>query len=115
METILENVERVGNFTSSNMEKLTKVAKDGKSFGAPALTYIAEKNMERRFGVSLSQDKYSRSTLWGHFLEQRVHDLLDTGFESVGHITLPHPTIRALHQHEDFIIAERWSWFGCQN
>lgn len=93
MESITENIERVGNFTSSCMVKLTTLSRDKKSFGAPALTYISEKNMERRFGVSLGQEKYSRSTLWGHFLEQRVHNLLGTDYESVGHITLGHPAI----------------------
>lgn len=93
MGSITENQNRNGNFTSSGCWKLLTLARDGKTFGAPAKTYIEEKNMERRLGLSLSQDKYSRSTLWGHFNEIRVHNLLGLEFESVGHITLDHPTI----------------------
>ena len=43
---MVNNLERIGRFTSSNIWKLTtqNAKKDG--FGAPALTYIEEKRAE---------------------------------------------------------------------
>ena len=43
---IVNNKSRVGNFTSSCIGDLMTYAKDGKSFGKPALTLIEDCNME---------------------------------------------------------------------
>lgn len=91
--SIIENKLRNGNYTSSCVWKLLTVDKKGTGFGVPALTYIKERNYERNIKRSLSLDKYNHSTLWGHFLEKRVHNLLGIDYESVGHITVQHPTI----------------------
>lgn len=94
MSSITENELRIGRFTSSNMHKLMSNNKDKSSFGVPGLTYINEKKLELKMGRSLSIEKYSRSTLWGHFLEQRVHDMLPKEYESIGKVTLQHQTIK---------------------
>lgn len=94
MESITENELRIGNLTSSKAFFLCASGKGEGGFSAGCHTYIRGKNLERRFGISLSQEKYSRPTAWGHFLEQRVHDLLPSTYQSVGHITLKHPTIK---------------------
>lgn len=71
MERIINNQIRVGNFTSSEIVALTSLAKD-KSFGKPALTYIEEKNMERRLGRNLDSEVSARPTTWGNVVEGHV-------------------------------------------
>ena len=72
METITENEVRIGRFTSSKIAALMSVAKDKVSFGKPALTYIEEKNFERKLGRSLTSETTARATSWGKLLEKRV-------------------------------------------
>jgi hypothetical protein len=90
---MINNIARVGNFTSSEIVALTKVAKDGKSFGAPALTYIAECNMERRLGRSLTDEVNARPLVWGKFLEAIVFELLGLEYSLISKDTIVHPTI----------------------
>lgn len=78
---MINNVARIGNFTSSEIVALTKKAKDGKNFGAPALTYIAETNMERRLGRSLTDEATAKPLTWGKLLELKVFD--DLGMEYI--------------------------------
>jgi hypothetical protein len=93
MDIKKDNHLRIGRATSSEIFKLTKRSTDKVSFGEKALTYIEEINLERKMGVSLEQEKYSRPMAWGNFLERRVHNLLPMGYRLVGHITLQHPSI----------------------
>lgn len=79
METILTNTARIGNFTSSEIWKLTtnptaKAQKEGEVFGAPALTYILEKNMEREFGRSIDSETQARPLSWGKVCEKYVSE-----------------------------------------
>lgn len=75
---------RNGNFSSSEIWKLTTLDKKGDSFGKPALTYIKEKQFEQKLKRSLSVRKDSRATLWGNFLEQRVYELLPNTYRLIG-------------------------------
>ena len=50
---MVEIVERIGRFTSSNIWKLTTSDRSGKNFGASGLTYIKEKSAERYLGRSV--------------------------------------------------------------
>lgn len=93
METITKNKLRVGNFTSSEIVALLSTAKDGVNFGKPALTYIAECNMERKLGRSVTSDITSRPTSWGKLVEKRVFDLLGLEYKLVSQETLQHPHI----------------------
>ena len=88
--SILENTIRNGNFSSSKIFNLLKVGKDKTSFGAPALNYIQEKKYERKLKRSISTDAETRPTLWGKFLESRVHDLLGMEYEHTNDISLVH-------------------------
>lgn len=90
---MINNKPRIGNFTSSEIVALTKKAKDGKSFGAPALTYIDETNMERLLGRSLTTEIDARATSWGKLLEPRVFDLLGLEYTLSSKETIVHPTI----------------------
>ncbi len=90
---MINNKPRIGNFTSSEIVALTKKAKDGKSFGVPALTYIEETNMERLLGRSLTTEADARALSWGKLLEPRVFDLLGIEYSLSSTETIVHPTI----------------------
>lgn len=90
---MINNQPRIGNFTSSEIVALTKKAKDGKSFGAPALTYIEEANMERRLGRSLTEEINARPLTWGKMLERRPFELLGLEYTLTSTDTFVHPTI----------------------
>jgi hypothetical protein len=90
---MINNIHRIGNFTSSEIVALTKKAKDGKSFGAPALTYIEETNMERLLGRSLTTEVDARATSWGKLLECHVFELLGLEYTLSSTETSVHPTI----------------------
>lgn len=91
--TILSNPSRIGRFTSSKIHNLMKRDRGGKSFGAPALTYIEETNMARRLGRSLTNETNSRETSWGKCLEPIAFDKLGFDYELVSDVTLTHPDI----------------------
>jgi len=86
--------ERIGNFTSSEIAKLMTNGKEKNSFGKPAYTYIAEKNMERKLGQTLNSSASARPLQWGTFLESRAFNLLGLEYqlvsqETIGHYALP--------------------------
>lgn len=85
--------ERIGRFTSSGISALMSVGKDKVSFGKPALTYIQEKNMERKLGRSLNTDQSSRPTSWGKVVELQVFELLGIEYQLVSKETIEHPTL----------------------
>lgn len=74
MDSILKNVARVGNFSSSKAVALTKEGKQKGTFGAPAKTYIKQVNNERRLNRSLSNEQDAFATTWGHLCERYVFD-----------------------------------------
>ena len=84
---------RNGNFTSSAIHALMTFGKATGSFGKPALTYIAERNMERRLGRSLTEDITARALSWGKLNEKTVFDMLGTEYRLCSDITLDHPDI----------------------
>jgi hypothetical protein len=90
---MINNIQRIGKFTSSEIAALMSVDKTGKSFGAPAKTYIAETNMERRLGRSLNSEITAKPTSWGRLLEDHVFPLLGKQYRALGTITMNHPTI----------------------
>lgn len=91
--SILNNTIRNGNFTSSEIVALTKKGKVKGTFGAPALTYIEEKNMERRLGRSLSDESRARSLTWGSCVEERAFEVLPMDYIFTSQETERHPTI----------------------
>lgn len=90
---MINNQPRIGNVTSSEIAALTSKDKSGKGFGKPALTYIAECNMERRLGRSLTEEVNARPLTWGKLLERRPFDLLGLEYSLTSTDTIVHPTI----------------------
>lgn len=87
----IDNQMRYGRFTSSSIGDLMTLNKKGDGFGAPALSLIKQKGMERRLQRSISNDMSSRETSWGHLAERRVFDLLGTDYNLVSKHTIVHP------------------------
>jgi len=113
MSSIVMNIERHGNYTSSEIVALTTEGKVKGTWGKPALTYIEEKNMERKLGMSLSSDTEARATSWGTFGERMVEMLLGEIYEFSPMETLLHPTIEnwagsrdAIKNDEGLTVAE---------
>lgn len=94
MQTILNNKLRIGNFTSSEIHKLMSNGKAAGSLGKPALTYIQEKNYERKLGLSLGTESNAKPLTWGKFNEVRVFNMLGEEYELVSQETKQHPTIK---------------------
>lgn len=113
--SILNNHLRFGNFTSSQIYRLcgpgkrkmseselaarpktgtgskTTITDDYSVLSDEALNYIAEKNIEREIGRNLNVEKTGRSALWGHFCEQRVHNMLPTSYRLIGKVSVQQP------------------------
>lgn len=92
---MINNISRCGNFTSSAIAALMSVSKDKKSFGAPAMTYIAEKNMERRLQRSLSTESNAKPLTWGKLIEKHAFDQMGMEYilsstETDVHQTIPY-------------------------
>lgn len=90
---MINNIARIGNFTSSEIVALTKKAKDQKSFGEKALTYIEDKNFERKLGRSLNAEKSAHPLTWGKLLEMMVFEQLGLEYILSSTETDVHPTI----------------------
>lgn len=97
------NSIRIGNFTSSEIVALTTKDRTGKGFGKPALTYIEEKNIERRLGRSIDSEAVARALSWGKLNERRVHDLLGIDYKLCSTETIDHPSIPFWKGSPDFI------------
>ena len=78
-------------FTSSEIYNLTKKDRSGKNFGQAALTYIEEKNFERKLGRRLSEQISARPLEWGKLVEQRAFEVLGLEYQLVSDMTIEHP------------------------
>jgi hypothetical protein len=95
---IRTNPMRLGKITSSQIASLMSeptaaAKKEGQIIGKPGLTYISEKNMERRLGLPLTADINARPTSWGKLVEAYVFQQLGTEYQDFFDKTFPHPTI----------------------
>jgi hypothetical protein len=91
--SILKNVHRIGNFTSSENSKLMTNGKEKGTLGKPALTYIKKKNNERRLGLSLGTESNAKPLVWGKLVEPRVFELLGLEYTYSSQETDVHPSI----------------------
>lgn len=104
---MIENKNRIANFTSSQMWKLMKNDKTGKGIGAPGLAYIEEKRLEMRLGRSVDVETYSKTTAWGTLIQYRVFDMLPFGYEFVGNKTYLHPSVTNWSGSPDLIVPKK--------
>ena len=110
METINK---RVGNFTSSEIWKLTTEGKTKGTFGKPAISYIKEKEYERKLGRSLNTESFSYPTSWGHLCEIYAHSLLPLDYVLQSKEVLTHPTIDNWRGSPDLLTDERVGDIKC--
>lgn len=89
--SITTNVQRVGNFTSSEIVALTKEGKKSGTWGAPALTYIEEKNFERRLGRAIDTESNARPLSWGKCVESFAFGHLGLEYSLCSTETIVHP------------------------
>lgn len=85
--------KRNGRFTSSEIFKLMCEGKAKGSFGAPALTYIDEKNIEIKLGRSIDTEITAKETSWGKLCESYVFGKLGLEYKLCSHETIVHPEI----------------------
>jgi hypothetical protein len=85
--------KRLGRFTSSEIYNLTKKDRSGKKFGQAALTYIEEKNYERKLGRRLTEQISARPLEWGKLVEQRAFEVLGLEYQLVSDTTIEHSTM----------------------
>ena len=70
-----------GNFSSSSIWHLTKLARNKEDFGAPALKYIKQKRFERRLGRYISPEVHARPLDWGNICEPLAFDRINLGWQ----------------------------------
>lgn len=113
---MINNINRIGKFTSSNIYKLMTNGKGAHGFGIPAITYINEVKLENKLGRSLETDSYSKAMAWGNFLEKRVFNLLEFErvFEGIefdyvldSHTSTVHPNINYWSGSADLITKSK--------
>jgi len=85
-------VYRGGRFTSSAIFALIKEGRGKEDiFGAPALTYIQEVNIERLLGRGLDSDVYSRPIIWGNLMEKIAFEMLPMEYSLISDKGRVHP------------------------
>lgn len=89
--SIINNENRIGRFTSSKISALMSEGKIKGTFGKPALTYIQEKNYERKLGRSLSVESNAKALVWGKLCECVVFNKLGENYYPVSGKTIEHP------------------------
>jgi hypothetical protein len=86
----MNNINRWGKFTSSNIYKLIKLNPKG-DFQAPGLTYIQEKAIETRMQSCLDGNAHTQALAWGNFMELVVYSILGVQYQISSKETMPHP------------------------
>jgi hypothetical protein len=103
---VINNSDRIGSFTSSEIHNLMTTGRGTYGFGAPAMTYIKEKNLERKLGRSIRPETHTRSIAWGNLIEKYVFEhKLGLEYEIHSKNTNVHPTISYWSGTKDLIVA----------
>jgi len=100
---MISSYKRGGRFTSSKIVALTTSGRGEFGFGAKALTYIKEKQIEIRMECSVDLGGGGQAGNWGIFMEDVCHKKLlkrDLGYRKSSRTTELHP---------DFIFSKYWS------
>ena len=103
---MINNKERIGNFTSSEIHNLMKNGRAKGSLGVPAYTYIDEKKMERRLERSIDTENNARPLVWGELLEGFIFEALGLGYQLVSKKTIVHPRHDYWSGSPDLITTE---------
>ena len=88
----MNNIERIGRYTSSQIHKLMANGRAKGSIGQPFYTYVEEKTNEKRMGISFDSNPYTKPIHWGEFMEIYLHgECLGSEYKLTSKGTLIHP------------------------
>lgn len=87
---VMNNKKRQAHFTSSMAYKLIKLDKNG-NFQKPGLTYIEEKQIEKRMQSCLDGGVHTQALAWGNFMELVVYSILGSQYKISSKETKLHP------------------------
>jgi hypothetical protein len=104
---MIENIERIGNLTSSQAYRLVGFDRTKKEPSAAFYTYVEEKIYERALKRSLDLGAYGRSMAWGKFLENRVHALLGLEYQLISSKSFVHPKFDFWAGSPDMIVPSK--------
>lgn len=90
---MINNKLRIGRFTSSQIYRLMKNARNKVDPGAPFFTYVEEIVAEKRLGRSLDTGAYSQAMAWGRFMENVIFNHLGLEWSISSKTTAEHPTM----------------------
>ena len=132
---MLENEERIGSLTNSQIHKIMKIGKVDMSekelqqnkienpkskvktkaggFSAAGKTYIEERVTERRMGRSLEVKAYAKAMAWGQIMERYVHAKLGMEYIYICKGTLRHPSIEGWSGSTDFAVLNERAEIDC--
>lgn len=102
---MIENKDRIGNFTSSQIFNLCAVNQNG-TYSSAYYTYIGKKIRERKMKRSLDMGKYGTAMAWGKFLEKRVNDNLPLNYQMLHKSTKIHPKFDFVAGSVDFLVPK---------
>lgn len=104
--SILQNVSRIGNFTSSKIVAITTNGKAKGSFGKPFYTYVEETNFERELNRALSNEMNAQALKWGKLCEKKVFELLPIEYRLCSDETIEHRHIKCWAGSPDCTLQE---------
>lgn len=132
---MLNNINRIGNFTSSKIvaltswgsrpmteEELIEYKKENPKSqkktikcwpGEAALTYIEERNMERRLGCSLETESNARSLSWGSLCEKVADEMNGISYTFCSNQTQVHPEISCWSGSPDYLNEDTVGDYKC--
>lgn len=84
---------KIGRFTSSGIHNLMTLNRKKDGFGAPALNYINEKNIEWKLGRNIRSSAGSQAAYWGYIMEKACYELLPLEYKLVSDVNFEHPTM----------------------
>ena len=108
----MNNENRIGKFTSSQMSRLMASLKNGTPSSA-FYTYVEEKAIERRMGCTLDTDIKTRPILWGRLMEMVIFDLLGMSYKMTHKETKIHPVFPFFAGTPDLEHAEKAGEIKC--
>lgn len=87
-------MSRIGNFTSSQIHRLCTFGRAKGSIGVSFDTYVEEKLIEYRTGVSINKDSNAKPLHWGNFMEGWVFEnKMGLEYKLVSKKRYTHPTL----------------------
>jgi hypothetical protein len=107
---MIENILRMGRFTSSKVFVLFSTGKGEGGFGAGAITYINQRRAERTLGRSIDTGAYAQVMAWGKICEAYLcwkKGLLGIEYSLVSQETCVHPKYNFWSGSPDVITTKK--------